>query len=69
MAGRKRKLKPWYFIAGVIVVVLVLLANLADKNLMPSFLQRPVDSLNKATGGVIYAQQLPATSQSLSAYN
>jgi len=34
------------------------LANLADKNLMPSFLQRPVDSLNKATGGVIYAQQL-----------
>ena len=58
MAGRKRKLKPGYFIAGVIVVVLVLLANLADKNLMPSFLQRPVDSLNKATGGVIYAQQL-----------
>lgn len=59
MAGRKRQIRPVHIAAGVIIVLAIVFANIVDKSLLPGIFQKPVDSVNKATGGLIYSQSKP----------
>lgn len=53
MAEKKRRLKR-LLIALPFVIVFILLANICDKGFLPAWLQKPIDAVNNATGGLIY---------------
>lgn len=50
--GQKKKL----LIALPFIIIFILLANLCDTGILPGWIQKPLDSLNRATGGLIYEQ-------------
>lgn len=53
MAVKKKKVKQ-FLIALPFVIVFILIANLCDTGLLPAWLQKPLDTLNSATGNLIY---------------
>lgn len=54
MAKKKKKIKSLLIL--LFVIAFVILANICDKGILPGFLQKPIDSANSATGGLIYAK-------------
>lgn len=56
MAEQKRR-KKQFLIALPIVIIFILFANLCDAGVFPQWLQKPLDGLNSATGGLIYQQR------------
>lgn len=59
MAGKKKPLKPAAIVVGIATALCIVFANIADQGILPDVFQNPVDSLNKATAGIIYAQSKP----------
>lgn len=52
MAVKKKKIK--LLVALPFIIVFILIANLCDTGLLPAWLQQPLDTLNSATGNLIY---------------
>lgn len=53
---------------AAVVVLIILFANLCDRHVFPSFLQKPVDAFNSATGGLVYSQGSGQTLKNLSVH-
>jgi beta-lactamase superfamily II metal-dependent hydrolase len=60
MTRKKRRIRPIYIIAGLIAILLIVFSNVAGRGILPGAVQSKLDSFNKATGGLIYAQSNPA---------
>jgi len=56
MAVKNRKARR-LLIALPVVVAFILIANLCDAGVLPKWLQKPLDTFNSATGGLLYEEQ------------
>lgn len=65
MAKKKKRLRN-FFIALPFAAAFIVFANLCDTGFLPSFLQKPVDNVNFATGSVIY--KVPDSKSGLSVH-
>jgi competence protein ComEC len=63
MAAKKRRLKQ--LLIALPIIAFILFANLCDKGFFPEWLQKPLDTLNNATDGLIYQKQQSTTGLSV----
>jgi competence protein ComEC len=64
MAGEKKRIRQ-LLIALPVAVAFILIANLCGTGLLPAWLQKPLDAINSATGGLLYEQRQSAAGLSV----